>query len=52
MKDRMAAIGDTAMDNIANAIRLKGNLRASEFVVAALQRIIKGRCAAVVIGII
>jgi IS30 family transposase len=36
VKDRMAAIGDSAMDNLANAIRFKGNLRASEFVVKHL----------------
>jgi hypothetical protein len=36
VKDRMAAIGDAAMDNLANAIRFKGNLRASEFVVKHL----------------
>ncbi len=36
VKDRLAAIGDAAMDNIANAIRLKGDLRASEFVVKQL----------------
>jgi len=36
VKDRMAAIGDAAMDNLANAIRLRGNLRASEFVVRHL----------------
>jgi len=36
MKDRMLAIGDFAMDNIANAVRFKGNLRASEFVVKHL----------------
>jgi len=32
----MAAVGDAAMDNIANAIRLRGNLRASGFVVRHL----------------
>jgi hypothetical protein len=36
VKDRMAALGDFAMDNIASAIRSKGNLRASEFVVKHL----------------
>jgi hypothetical protein len=36
VKDRMAAIGDAAMDNITSAIRLKGDLRASEFVVKHL----------------
>jgi len=36
VKDRMAALGDAAMDNFANAIRFKGNLRASEFVVKHL----------------
>ncbi len=36
IKDRMAAIGDAAMDNITNAVRLKQDLRASEFVVKHL----------------
>ena len=36
VRDRLAAIGDAAMDNITNAIRLNGDLRASEFVVKHL----------------
>jgi hypothetical protein len=36
VKDRLAAMGDAAMDNIVNAIRFKGNMRASEFVVKHL----------------
>ena len=36
VKDRMAAIADAAMDNIANAVRLKADLHASKFVVKHL----------------
>jgi len=36
VKDRLTAIGDAAMDNLAAAIRFKGNMRASEFVVKQL----------------
>jgi hypothetical protein len=36
VKDRLAAIGDAAMDNITDAIRMHGDLRASEFVVKQL----------------
>jgi len=36
VKDRLTALGDAAMDNLATAIRFKGNMRASEFVVKHL----------------
>ena len=36
VRDRMATLGDFAMDNIASAIRFKGNLRASEFLIKHL----------------
>jgi len=36
VKDRLAAIADAAMNNIANAVRLKADLHASKFVVKHL----------------